>query len=74
MKNRPSSYKRLTLNEKREIVQKAKVYGDLRKVAKKVGGSESAVSYVISGRYDNARILNAAYNLVRGRKNAKTAL
>jgi uncharacterized membrane protein len=72
--NRPASYQKLTADQKRKIVQNAKTYGDLRKIANKLGVSASAVSYVVSGRYNNTRILNAAYDLVRGRKSAKASL
>lgn len=42
--------------------------GDVRKVADKTGLSEGFVSTVLSGMFPNERIVNCAYNMVRGRK------
>ena len=42
--------------------------GDVRKVAEKTGFTEGFVSTVISGMFPNERIVNCAFNMVRGRK------
>ena len=42
--------------------------GDVRKVAEKTGFTEGFVSTVISGMFPNERIINFAFNMVRGRK------
>lgn len=42
--------------------------GDVRKVAEKTGFTEGFVSTVLSGCQPNERVINVAYNMVRGRK------
>jgi len=42
--------------------------GDVRKVAQKTGFTEGFVSAVIAGTAPNDRVINVAYNMVRGRK------
>ena len=42
--------------------------GDVRKVAEKTGFTEGFVSTVLSGMFPNERIVNCAFNMVRGRK------
>lgn len=42
--------------------------GDVRKVAEKTGFTEGFVSAVLSGSSPNERVINVAYNMVRGRK------
>lgn len=63
-------------SEKGRLSQTAKIAqinrrlrrGDVRKVAEKTGFTEGFVSTVISGMFPNERIVNCAYNMVRGRK------
>jgi len=42
--------------------------GDVRKVAQKTGFTEGFVSAVLAGTAPNDRVINYAYNMVRGRK------
>ena len=70
---RPKNYARLTLNQKREIARAARRHGDVTRVARKTGFALSTVSEVLSGKYNNVRIVNAAYDMSRGRKNARRA-
>jgi hypothetical protein len=42
--------------------------GDVRKVAEKTGFTEGFVSTVIAGMFPNERIVNCAFNMLRGRK------
>ena len=42
--------------------------GDVRKIAEKTGFTEGFVSTVLSGMNPNERIINVAYNMLRGRK------
>lgn len=68
---RPKNYSRLSLNEKREIAFSARRRGDITRVARKTGFALSTVSEVLSGKYNNTRIVNAAYDMSRGRKSAR---
>jgi hypothetical protein len=68
---RPNSYARLTMAQKRQIAKQARRHGDVTRVARKTGFAISTVSEVLSGKYNNTRIVNAAYDMSRGRKNAK---
>lgn len=42
--------------------------GDVRKVAEKTGFTEGFVSAVLSGASPNERVINVAFNMLRGRK------
>jgi len=68
---RPNSYARLTMTQKRQIANQARRHGDVTRVSRKTGFAISTVSEVLSGKYNNKRIVNAAYDMSRGRKNAK---
>jgi hypothetical protein len=68
---RPNNYARLTMVQKRQIAKQARRRGDVTRVARKTGFAISTVSEVLSGKYNNKRIVNAAYDMSRGRKNAK---
>lgn len=63
----------LSMNQKRAIVNAARRRGDVTRVARRTGFAISTVSEVLSGKYNNARIVNVAYDMSRGRKNAKAA-
>ena len=63
----------LSMNQKRAIVKAARRRGDVTRIARRTGFAISTVSEVLSGKYNNARIVNVAYDMSRGRKNAKTA-
>jgi len=70
--NRRGNYSKLTLAQKRSIANAGRRRGDVTRVARKTGFAKSTVSEVLSGKYNNTRIVNAAYDMSRGRKNAKT--
>lgn len=72
-KNRPASYQKLTQNQKRAVAFLNRRRGDVTKVARKTGFALSTVSEVLSGLYNNTRIVNAAYEIARHRKGAKIA-
>lgn len=69
--NRPASYQKLSLNQKRVVAFLNRRRGDVTKVSKKTGFAMSTVSEVLSGLYNNTRIVNAAYEIARHRKSAK---
>jgi len=64
-----SKYRKLTVGAKRAVIAARKRQGDGGQIAFRTGYSESHVSNVLHGRHENKRILNYAYNMVRGRKN-----
>jgi len=63
-----SKYRKLTAGAKRAIIASRKRQGDGIQIAFRTGYSEQHVSNVLHGRYENQRILNFAYNMVRGRQ------
>lgn len=63
-----SKYRKLTAGAKRAIIASRKRQGDGTQIAFRTGYSESHVSNVLHGRYENQGILNFAYNMVRGRR------
>lgn len=65
--NRPSSYNKLSYMQKMSIVNRKLRIGDVTKVAESTGFSTTHVSDVLSGKYQNERILNEAYDTARGR-------
>ncbi len=65
--NRPQSYKKLTYLQKVSIVNRKLRIGDISRVAEATGYSITYVSDIISGKHFNNRILNEAYDTVRGR-------
>jgi hypothetical protein len=69
----PRKNNRLTMDQKRAIANRARRRGDVTRVSRKTGFAISTVSEVLSGKYNNARIVNVAYEMSRGRKNAKVA-
>ena len=66
--NRPTNYAKVSYGQKRGIVNAGRRRGDVSEIARKTGFAISTVSEVLSGRYNNERIVNAAYNIIRGRK------
>ena len=70
--NRPSSYKKLSYAQKLAIINRRQRNGDVTEVAKRTDYSTTHVSDVLSGKEFNLRILNAAYDLLRGRKENST--
>lgn len=65
------SSRTLSMEQKRNIVNAARRRGDVKAVSRKTGFAMSTVSEVLSGKYNNTRIVNAAFDRARGRKNAK---
>ena len=62
-----SKYRKLAAGAKRAVIVSRKRHGDVGQIAFRTGYSESHVSNVLHGRHENKRILNFAYNMVRGR-------
>jgi hypothetical protein len=71
--NRPTNYAKVSYGQKLSIANAGRRRGDVSDVARKTGFAISTVSYVLSGRFKNERIVNAAYNISRGRKAAVKA-
>lgn len=65
--NRPTSYNKLSYLQKVSRVNRRLRMGDVTKVATTTGYSTTHVSDVLSGRYENERIINEAYDMTRGR-------
>ena len=65
--NRPASYKKITMLAKVASINSRRRTGDVTKVADRTGFSTSYVSDVLNGHYFNERIINAAYDMSRGR-------
>lgn len=65
--NRPSSYRKLTYIQKAALVNRKLRAGDITRIAENTGYSNTHVSDVISGKYFNDQLLNAAYDMTRGR-------
>jgi hypothetical protein len=66
--NRPSSYKKLSYTQKLANYNQRKRHGDVVKIAWETDYSETHVSDVLNGKYENTRIMNKAYDNARGRK------
>lgn len=65
--NRPSEYNTLSYMQKISRANRKLRSGDVTRVAESTGFSPNYVSEVLSGLYNNSRIVNAAYDLSRGR-------
>lgn len=65
--NRPSEYMTLSYTQKISRANRKLRSGDVTRVAESTGFSPNYVSEVLSGKYNNSRIVNAAYDLSRGR-------
>lgn len=65
--NRPSEYATLSYTQKISRTNRKLRFGDVAKVAESTGFSPNYVSEVLSGKYTNERIVNAAYDFSRGR-------
>jgi hypothetical protein len=66
--NRPTTYTKLNYTQKVSRVNRKLRTGDITKVAEKTGFSTSHVSDVAAGNYVNESIVNALYDMTRGRK------
>ena len=71
--NRPSSYQKLSYTQKLVNYNQRKRFGDVTVIAERTGYSTTLVSDVLNGKYENSRIMNAAYDRARGR-NVNVAL
>jgi len=65
--NRPSTYTKLTYIQKATRVNRKLRTGDITRVAEATGYSATHVSDVVSGKYFNDSLMNAAYDMTRGR-------
>ena len=66
-----TSYKKLTVAQKLEIITARKRRGDIQKVASALNVPSTYVSGVITGRRQDTKVINRAYDIVRGRKVAE---
>lgn len=66
--NRPSNYKKLSYTQKLANYNQRKRNGDVVKIAWETFYSETHVSDVLNGKYENNRIMNKAYDTARGRR------
>jgi hypothetical protein len=70
--NRPTTYTKLNYTQKVSRVNRKLRTGDITKVANTTGYSTTHVSEVLSGKYENDRIVNEAYDLTRNRMSNAT--
>jgi hypothetical protein len=70
--NRPTTYTKLNYTQKVSRVNRKLRTGDITKVANTTGYSTTHVSDVLSGKYENDRIVNEAYDLTRNRMSNAT--
>ncbi len=61
------SYRKLSYTQKLAIVNNRKRRGDVNTVSMETDFSPAYTSEVLSGKYINERIVNAAYDRARGR-------
>jgi hypothetical protein len=61
-------YRKLTSSAKRRVIHSRKRMYDYNRIASATGYSPEYVGHVVRGTYLNDRILNFAYNMIRGRK------
>ena len=73
MNNKKSTSRRLSMAQKRAIVKVARRRGDVTRISNKTGFAISTVSEVLSGKYNNERIVDRAYQMVRDRRSARNA-
>jgi hypothetical protein len=64
----PSPAKKLSYSQKVKSVNVNRVRGDVRSIAIETNYHPDHVSNVLSGRYRNDNIVNAAYNMISARK------
>lgn len=65
--NRPQAYTKLTYIQKATRVNRKLRTGDITRVAEATGYSTTHVSDVVSGKQFNDLLMNAAYDMTRGR-------
>lgn len=61
-------YRKLNVTTKRAVIKSRQRRGDTQTIANALGYNKVYVGNVINGHYPNERIINHAYNMVRGRK------
>lgn len=66
--NRPKSYNTRTYIQKAVITNRRVRRGDVSKISESTGYSTAYISDVMTGKTFNNRIMNKAFNMVRGRK------
>ena len=66
--NRPTSYASLSYIQKVSRINRKLRLGDITKTAENTGFSTTHVSDVAAGKYFNESIVNALYDMTRGRK------
>ncbi len=66
-----TTYKRLTVEQKLEIITSRKRRGDIQKVAAELNVPSTYVSGVVTGRRKDIKVINNIYDKVRGRKVAE---
>tara|TARA_R110001592_G_scaffold31379_1_gene110618 strand:- start:414 stop:695 length:282 start_codon:yes stop_codon:yes gene_type:complete len=62
------TYKKLEPLQKLAVINARLRHGDMSKIAKKVGSNPTSVRNVIDGLREDAKILNAAYDMCSRRK------
>lgn len=65
--SRPSTYLKLTYIQKAVRVNRKLRTGDITRVSEATGYSTTHVSDVVSGKKFNDSLMNAAYDMTRGR-------
>jgi len=60
-------YRKLSNPAKLAVINSRRRRGDIVKIANDLYYSESHICNVLTGKANNSRILNHAYNMVRGR-------
>jgi hypothetical protein len=65
--NRPSTYQKRTYIQKTASINKRLRTGDVTRIAETTGYSTPYVSQVLNGLYFNDRIINAGFDMTRGR-------
>ena len=66
--NRPANYRTRTYIQKSAMSNRRLREGDITRIADRTGYSTTHVSDVLSGRRFNNRIMNQAFDMLRGRK------
>ncbi len=72
--NRPAEYVKRSYTQKISEVNRKLRFGDVTRVAESTGFSTNYVSEVLSGLYNNARVVNRAYDIARARMSNVTKL
>lgn len=65
--NRPANYRTRTYIQKSAMTNRRLREGDITRIAQRTGYSTTHVSDVLSGKEFNNRIMNKAFDMLRGR-------